>query len=126
MLMVRVLSLAAVAAAVAMLDFAGTAGATQVPKLIGTVGRNGAFTITLTNPRGRIVKSLKAGTYRLVIHDDSPLHNFELDGPNDRSWDFTDVSFVGTKTRTVKLTRGAYKAYCSPHEETMFQRFTVR
>ncbi len=34
-------------------------------------------------------------------------------------------SFVGTKTMTLKLTPGNYKAYCAPHESTMFQRFAV-
>jgi plastocyanin len=35
------------------------------------------------------------------------------------------VSYVGTKTITLKLTPGKYKAYCAPHESSMFQRFTV-
>ena len=29
------------------------------------------------------------------------------------------------KTITLKLTPGKYKAYCAPHESSMFQRFTV-
>jgi plastocyanin len=35
------------------------------------------------------------------------------------------VPFTGTKTFTLKLVAGKYKAYCAPHESTMFQHFTV-
>jgi len=92
--------------------------------LIGVVGKNNAYKITLTY-KGKIVKTLKAGTYKLVIHDDSAIHNYELDGPHGKSWTFTSVPFKGTKTKTLKLTAGKYKAYCAPHESTMFQHFTV-
>jgi len=96
------------------------------PKLTGTVGKNDAYTISLANASGTLVKTLKAGTYTLVIHDDSALHNYELDGPHGKSWTFTSVPFKGTKTFTLKLVKGAYKAYCVAHESTMFQHFTVR
>ena len=72
------------------------------------------------------MKTLKAGTYTLVIHDDSSIHNYELDGPHGKSWTFTSVPYKGTKTMTIKFVAGAYKAYCSPHESTMFQHFTVK
>ena len=45
------------------------------PKLTGTVGKNNAYKISLTNAKGKVAKTLKAGTYTLVIHDDSPIHN---------------------------------------------------
>ena len=123
--MSRLIPLAAAAlAAAAML--AVPAGATSPPKLIGTVGKNGGYTITLTDAKGKVVKTLKAGTYTFVIHDDASSHNYELDGPNGKSWTFTTPSFVGTKTKTLKLTPGKYKAYCAPHESIMFQHFTVR
>jgi plastocyanin len=95
------------------------------PKLIGTVGKNNAYKITLTNAAGKRVTTLKAGTYTVVIHDDSSIHNYELDGPHGKSWTFTSVPFKGTKTETLKLVAGAYKAYCEPHESTMFQHFKV-
>ena len=117
-------AVALVAAAAALLvPVAGSAN--SYPKLIGTVGKNGAFKITLRDAKGKLVKTLKAGTYTFVIHDDASIHNYELDGPNGKSWTFTTPAFVGTKTRTLKLTPGKYKAYCAPHEPTMFQRFTV-
>jgi plastocyanin len=42
-----------------------------------------------------------------------------------KSWTFTAVPFKGTKTFTLKLAAGAYKAYCAPHESLMFQHFTA-
>ena len=119
-------------AAVASLVFAavvavapGASARTTHPKLIGTVGKNDAYTITLSTASGKPVKTLKAGTYTVVIHDDSAIHNYELDGPHGKSWTFTSVGFKGTKTITLKLAKGKYKAYCSPHESFMFQHFTV-
>lgn len=68
---------------------------------------------------------MKAGIYTFVIHDDAAIRNYELDGPHGKSWTFTTPAFVGTKIRTLTLTPGRYKAYCAPHESTMFQHFTV-
>lgn len=112
---------------VAAIVLAGSVAArtAAAPKLIGTVGKNDAFKINLTNASGKLVKTLKHGTYRFVIHDDSSLHNYELDGPHGKSWTFTSVSFKGTKTMTITLKAGKYKAYCAPHESFMFQHFTV-
>jgi plastocyanin len=117
--------LAALAAMLAALAFSTTATAATHPKLFGTVGKNNAFKIALLNSAGAKVTNLKAGTYTVVIHDDSAMHNFELDGPNGKSWTFTSVGFVGTKTFTLKFTAGKYKAYCKPHESFMFQHFAV-
>lgn len=115
------------AVALTLLAFAATAmAASQAthPKLLGVVGKNDAFKISLTS-KGKAVKTLKAGTYTITIQDDSTIHNYELDGPKGKSWTFTSVGFQGTKTITLKLAKGKYKAYCAPHESFMFQRFTV-
>ena len=101
----------ALAATTAALAFG--AHATPHAKLVGTVGKNDAYKISLNTSNGKVAKTLKAGTYTLVIHDDSNLHNYELDGPHGKSWTFTSVPFKGTKTMTIKLVAGAYKAYCS-------------
>jgi plastocyanin len=116
---------AAVTAAVLAVAASAHPRATH-PTLVGTVGKNDAFKITLTTGAGKLVKTLKAGTYTVVIHDGSSIHNYELDGPRGKSWTFTSVSFKGTKRFMLTLRAGAYKAYCAPHESTMFQRFTVR
>jgi plastocyanin len=105
---------------------ASAVGQTSVhPKLVGVVGQNDAYKITLTM-NGKPVRTLKAGTYTLAVHDDSSIHNYELDGPHGKSWTFTTVPFTGAKTMTLKLVAGKYKAYCAPHESVMFQHFTVR
>ena len=119
----------AIVAAVALIVLALAASALAAsqathPKLLGVVGKNDAFNITLTN-KGKSVKTLKAGTYTFVVQDDSSIHNYELDGPNGKSWKFTSVGFKGTKTITVKLAKGNYKAYCAPHESFMFKKFAV-
>lgn len=116
--------LPAVLAVAAALTVPAVAGAMSHPKLIGVVGKNNAYKITLTS-NGKLVKTLKPGTYTVVIHDDSSLHSYSLDGPHGKSWDFTTVSQMGTKTVTLKLTPGKYKAYCQAHEAEMFQHFTV-
>lgn len=93
------------------------------PVLNGSVGPG--FTITLTQ-NGASVKTLTAGSYKLVIADKASIHAWSLDGPNGYAKDFTTVPFVGTKTFTVVLKKGAYSFYCPPHESSMFGRFTVK
>ena len=93
------------------------------PKLTGTTGPG--FTIKLKNSKGHVFKTIKAGTYTLVIHDKSNFHSFALDGPHGFAKDFTKVPFVGTKTATLTLKKGKYKYYCANHESTMFSHFTV-
>jgi plastocyanin len=109
----------AVAAAVA-----ATALARQgsTPTLVGTVGPG--FTIKLTKG-GKAVKTLKHGTYKLVINDKASVHAWSLDGPHGFAKDYTQVPFVGTKTFTVVLKAGKYKYYCPPHEPVMFGHFTA-
>jgi plastocyanin len=96
-------------------------GTAAPPKLIGTVGPG--YTITLTKG-GKKVKTLKAGSYTLVVHDKGSIHNFVMEGNH---WEktFTSVSFTGTKTALVKLKKGKYKYYCRPHESMMFGFVTV-
>jgi len=90
--------------------------------LRGTVGPG--FTIKLTK-NGRAVKSVKPGTYKFVIADRSPAHNFVLERERGIEKRLTTVAFTGTKTAVVKLTRGSWKFYCEPHASIMTGRFTV-
>jgi hypothetical protein len=92
------------------------------PTLNGTVGPG--FKITLKQ-NGKLVKTLKAGTYKFVIADKASIHAFSLDGPHGFAKDFTTIPFVGTKTAMVKLKTGKYKYYCPNHESVMFAHFTV-
>jgi plastocyanin len=100
-------ALAALAAALAVPGLAPAA--TRNNTLIGTDGPG--FTITMSK------KTVKAGTYSIVIHDKSNIHNFHLTGPGVNK--ITSVPSVGTKTWTVKLKKGTYKFVCDPHATTM-------
>jgi plastocyanin len=120
-----VMAVVGVIAAVAIFASVAAARSSSAPKLYGTVGKNNAFVIKLLTASAKHVTTLKAGTYTFVIRDDSALHNYELDGPHGKSWTFTSVPFMGSKTFTIALKAGKYKAYCSAHESTMFQHFTV-
>jgi hypothetical protein len=120
----------AVVAAVAALGAAGaaigvaSAAPSATSKLIGKVGINDAFVISLKSPAGKKVKSLKSGFYSLAVTDGSTIHNFQIEGPGlDKR--VTTVSFKGTKTVRIHLRRGKYKYYCMPHESSMFGFFTV-
>jgi hypothetical protein len=115
-------AIAAVAVAALALTAASFARSSGTPTLVGTVGPGYTISVKKNNTA---VKTLKAGTYKLVIHDKSSIHAFSLDGPHGYAKDFTTVKFVGTKTFTVKLVAGKYKAYCPPHESFMFKHFTV-
>jgi len=111
----------AVAAAAASL---GARDATHVTTLNGTVGPG--FTITL-ELHGKKVTTLKAGKYRIVVADRSPLHNFEIERKTGGEFEkeITDVSATGTKSVTLTLTKGKWVYYCKPHEEQMFGNFLV-
>ena len=70
------------------------------------------FTITVKSG-GKLVKTLKAGTYTLVVADKSSSHNFHLFGPGVNK--MTTVPFTGTQTWTVKLKPGKYTYQCDIH-----------
>ena len=112
---------AAVVGAVLVAGASAKRSATLV--LTGTDGPG--FTIDL-KMNGKAVKTLKAGTYKVVIHDKSSIHGWSLDGPHGFAKDISAVPAVGTKTVTLKLKAGSYKFYCPAHEPTMFGHFTVK
>ena len=109
------------AAGIAVLAAAPASSVT--PRLVGTVGPG--FTISLKK-NGKAVKTLKAGTYTLVVSDKSSIHDFQVEEKGrglDRA--ITTVPFTGTKTVTLTLKRGKLKFYCAPHESSMFGFVTV-
>lgn len=119
--MIRLRTLTLLAALAGALAVAAPSGA-AVPKLTGTVGPG--FTITLKKA-GRTFKTLRAGTYSITVSDKSNIHNFRLKGPGVNR-EITTVSFVGTKTVTLRLTRkGKYTFVCDPHASIMKGSFTV-
>ena len=112
--------LALAAAAAVAVVVASTAQA-ATPKLVGTTGPN--FTITLKKGT-KMVKTLKAGKYTIVVHDKSTIHNFRLKGPG-LNKQITTVGFQGTKTVKVTLKKGKYTYDCDPHFAAMHHTFTV-
>ncbi|MDX6466039.1 MAG: hypothetical protein QOI27_1079 [Gaiellaceae bacterium] len=111
------------AAALALLGaFAGSAHADN-PVLTGDVGQNDGFSISLHDSTGAAVSHLDPGTYTLVVHDHSALHNFDFSGPGAGA--STDVDFVGDRTFTVTLVDGTYFFQCDPHAAQMHGSFTV-
>lgn len=111
-------------AAGAILALASPAGAFAQTRLIGTVGTNDSFTISLTTAAGAPVRDIPAGTYEIEVRDRSEMHNFHLSGPGvNRS---TSVDFVGTVTWTVTLAdRSRYEYVCDPHAGQMNGEFTT-
>ncbi len=93
------------------------------PVLTGDVGLGDAFTITLTDASGAAVTHLDPGTYTLVVHDHSDLHNFHLFGPGVDVG--TDVAGTGDSTFTITLVDGTYTFVCDAHATRMKGSFTV-
>ena len=91
--------------------------------LTGTDGPG--YTITLKKS-GKLVKTLKAGSYMFVINDKSNIHGYSLDGPHGFAKDFSKIPFVGKKSVVVKLKAGKYKYYGPNHESMMFAHVTVK
>jgi plastocyanin len=106
MRIVLVLACLATAGALA----ASSLGSASTMKLVGTSGPG--FTITVTMG-GKAVKTLKPGTYTIVVHDRSSIHNFHLFGPGVNKK--TPVPATVTQTWTVKLKKGTYTFQCDVH-----------
>jgi hypothetical protein len=98
---------------VALVGAAGSARADN-PGLVGTVGTNDSFQLSLTDASGSPVQHLTAGSYTLVVHDRSTFHNFHLFGPGNVDA-ATAVDSTGDQTFTVTLVDGIYTFQCDPH-----------
>src|SRR5437879_13414647 len=97
---------AALAAIAATLAVPGLApAATRNNTLIATDGPG--FTITMSKT------TVKAGTYTIVIHDKSNIHNFHLTGPGLNK--LTSVPAVATPSWKVTLKKGTSNFVCDPH-----------
>ena len=73
------------------------------------------FTITLKTTAGKAVKSMKTGTYTVVVRDRSRIHNAHLVGPGyNRAT--KPLTYTGSQTWKVKLARaGTLRFLCDPH-----------
>ena len=110
----------AILVVIAFAVFAAGAGA-STPKLNGFV--NDSFKIGVTKS-GKTVKSLRAGTYLLVVADTTSNHNFHITGPG-----VNKATSVGGKSVVrwkLRLRKGTYTYVCDPHSSFMKGSFTVR
>jgi hypothetical protein len=85
--------------------------------LQGSVGPG--FDISLDGTDG-----LTAGSYTIVVNDQSSAHNFHLTGPGGVDV-ATDVGEEGEETFEVELQSGEYTFVCDPHASQMRGSFTV-
>jgi plastocyanin len=114
----RTLALAFALAAAALLP---AATAADNPQLVGTVGPG--FDISLVDGSATDVHHLDPGTYDLLVHDRSDIHNFHLTGPGaDVS---TEIDFTGDWKATITLKDGTYTFLCDPHNTAMRGTFVV-
>jgi plastocyanin len=116
----KLLAIAAVAAALAVPTATAALKAPAANTLTGTVGPG--FTITLTQ-NGKKVAKLKAGKYAIKIADKAIDHNFHLKGPGVNKK--TPVVKKVNVTWTVTLAKGKYTYVCDPHLTFMKGSFTV-
>jgi len=124
--MTRAFLAALAAGAVALLIATTATGRSDAtPTLKGKVGPG--FTITLTKD-GKKVRSVKAGTYRFVVTDRSTAHNFVVEKSHGSKVErtVTSVRFTGTRSMTMKLTKGEWEFECAPHEDVMHGDFVVK
>lgn len=72
------------------------------------------FTITFRTGSGADVKTMKLGTYTVVVRDRSRIHNARIVAPGfNRA---TTLPFVGNQTWKVKLAKpGTLRFLCDPH-----------
>ena len=86
---------------------------TAKTKLVLTSGP--AFVITLKTAKGKSVKTMKRGTYTMVVRDRSPIHNAHLVAPgfNRKT---SPLTYKGSQTWKVKLRKiGTLRFLCDPH-----------
>src|SRR5919204_3876037 len=113
----------ALTAAVAVLLLPSALAHADNPRLVGVVGTNDAFIITLHDAAGSPVTHLDPGTYDIAVSDRSLEHNFHLMGPNvDRA---TAIDATEEVTWTVTFSDGTYRFMCDAHPTIMHGSFTV-
>ena len=120
--LIRTRATFAVVALAATALFAASSASAATRTLSGTVGPG--FTISLKY-KGKKVRSLPAGRYRIRVTDRADIHNFHIRGPGVNRV-ITGVDFEGTKSRTFRLRKGTYRYVCDPHSSDMHGSFRVR
>lgn len=93
------------------------------PKLVGIVGTNDAFVISLRDASGNLVTHLDPGTYDVAVSDRSEVHNFHLKGPG--TDERTPIEATQEVTWTVTFAEGRYAYMCDAHASVMRGYFLV-
>lgn len=73
------------------------------------------FVITLKTAKGKAVRTMKRGTYTMVVRDRGPTHNAHVVAPgfNRKT---SPLTYTGSQTWRVKLSRtGTLRFLCDPH-----------
>jgi hypothetical protein len=110
-------------ALLASLCFPSASAQADNPGLVGLVGTNDAFVISLRDASGNLVTHLDPGTYDIAVSDRSQVHNFHLKGPAvDNA---TPVEEAQEVTWTVTFVDGRYTFLCDPHSTTLRGYFLV-
>jgi hypothetical protein len=104
----------AIATGLVLLGLVPARAAASSSKLVGSVGAGGS--VSLRTASGAAVKTLRHGSYEIVVRDRSSRQNFHLYGPTKLSLvrpvnRKTTIAFVGTKTWTLRLRAGTYRYY---------------
>ena len=92
-------------------------------QLVGLVGTNDAFVISLRDGAGNLVSQLDPGTYDIAVSDRSEVHSFHLKGPGVDMR--TPIDAKQEITWTVTFTEGRYVFFCDAHESVMRGYFLV-
>src|SRR2546423_1052096 len=108
-----------------VLALAGATGAARADNVVltGNVGLNDSFNISLTGPDGSRVTHLDPGTYTLLVHDHSELHNFHLRGPGVNV--ATPIESIGDFSFPITPPDGTSRFVCDAHSSTMTGSFTA-
>ena len=90
----------------------GAAPITAKTRVVLTAGPSQR--ITLRTAAGKVVRTMRVGTYNMTVRDRSRFHNAHVRAPGfNRS---TTLSFVGTQRWRVRLARGGTLRFlCDPH-----------
>ena len=89
---------------------------TPKSRLVLTAGP--AEVITFKTSAGKTVKTMKRGTYTVIVRDRGRTHTAHLVAPG-YNRKTTPLSYVGTQTWKVKLAKvGTLRFYCDPHRLT--------
>lgn len=93
-----------------------------VPRLLATVGPLSA--ISLRSASGAVLKTVRAGTYSVIVRDRSKLHNFHLVGKGVNRK--TGLAARGTVTWRVTLAAGTLRFYSDRAPKTVRGSIVVR